>query len=101
MRTTVLVVPGCPNASMVRQRIAVALCGRSAEVELVEVADAGAAARWGMSGSRTVPLNGVDPFAVPGADPSLSCRLYRGAGGRLEGAPGVAELQRVLQTTAL
>jgi hypothetical protein len=99
MRITVLVVPGCPNASMVRERIVAALGRQSAEVELVEVADTAAAARWGMTGSPTVLLDGVDPFAVPGAAPDLSCRLYGGAGGQAEGAPSVAELRRVLQTS--
>ncbi|MFE7215888.1 organomercurial lyase [Streptomyces sp. NPDC057611] len=87
MRITVLTVPDCPNAPVIEERIARALDGRSADVELVEVADQERAARLGMTGSPTVLINGVDPFAVPGTPASLSCRLYRGAAGRVDGAP--------------
>jgi Alkylmercury lyase. len=96
MRITVLTVPDCPNGPVVRQRITAALDGRSASVDLVEVTDQGQAARWGMTGSPTVLLDGVDPFAVPGAAPSVSCRLYRGVDGRVEGSPGVEDLRRAL-----
>ncbi|MGW1884941.1 organomercurial lyase [Streptomyces sp. NPDC001970] len=96
MRITVLTVPDCPNAPVIEERIARAAAGRSVKVELVEVADQEQAARLGMTGSPTVLIDGVDPFAVPGAPASLSCRLYRGADGRVEGAPSVVELRHVL-----
>jgi len=32
----------------------------------------------------------------PGQPPSVSCRLYRDASGRADGAPSVEELRRVL-----
>jgi hypothetical protein len=79
-----------------RERIATALAGRTVPVDLVEVADQEQAAERGMTGSPTVLIDGVDPFAVPGAAPSLSCRLYRAADGTVEGAPGVADLRRAL-----
>ncbi|MCX5302800.1 organomercurial lyase [Streptomyces sp. NBC_00160] len=101
MRITVLTVPDCPNARVVEDRIARATAGRSADVELVEVADQEQAARVGMTGSPTVLINGVDPFAVPGAPASVSCRLYRGPDSRVEGAPGVADLRRALDTADL
>ncbi|WP_351231249.1 organomercurial lyase [Streptomyces sp. NPDC002133] len=96
MRITVLIVSDCPNAPVIEERIAHAAEGRGVEVELVEVADQEEAARLGMTGSPTVLIDGVDPFAVPGAPASLSCRLYRGADGRVEGAPSVVKLRRVL-----
>ncbi|MFE2587185.1 hypothetical protein [Streptomyces sp. NPDC059378] len=96
MRITVLTVPDCPNAPVIAERLARVLEGRGAVVALVEVRDAGQAERFGMTGSPTVLIDGVDPFAVPGAPSSLSCRLYRGPDGRAEGAPGVADLQRAL-----
>ncbi|MER5597980.1 hypothetical protein [Streptomyces sp. NPDC002265] len=98
MRITVLTVPDCLNAPVIGERLARALEGRGAEVTLVEVRDAGQAERFGMTGSPTVLIDGVDPFAVPGAPASLSCRLYRGPDGRAEGAPSVADLQRALDT---
>jgi hypothetical protein len=99
MRITVLTVPDCPNAQVIEERIASALAGRSADVELVEVADEGQAARLGMTGSPTVLVEGVDPFGVPGAQASVSCRLYRGPDGTVDGAPSVAELRRALGAT--
>ncbi|GGN89297.1 hypothetical protein GCM10011579_084010 [Streptomyces albiflavescens] len=96
MRITVLTVPDCPNGPVVEERLACALEGRGAEVGLVEVGDAEQAVRLGMTGSPTVLIDGVDPFAVSGAPASLSCRLYRGSDGRAEGAPSVADLRRAL-----
>ncbi|MFD8208718.1 hypothetical protein ACFV2S_20280 [Streptomyces sp. NPDC059695] len=95
-RITVLTVPGCPHAPLVRDRITVALAGRVAEVELVEVREAAEAARWGMAGSPTVLVDGVDPFGVPGEPTSVSCRLYRDEAGAVDGAPSVEALRRVL-----
>ncbi|MFI8320345.1 MULTISPECIES: organomercurial lyase [Streptomyces] len=96
MRITILTVPDCPNVPVVRERLAAALDGRAAGVELVEVSEEGDAARWGMTGSPTVLLDGTDPFAIPGAPPSVSCRLYRDAEGRTDGAPSVQALREAL-----
>lgn len=102
MRITVLTVPGCPNATVVKERIAAALAGRAAAVDLVEVTDLDQAARWGMTGSPTVLLDGVDPFAVPGAEPTVSCRLYRGtSGGPVEGSPTEDGLRQALEAAGL
>lgn len=95
-RISVLTVPDCPNAPLVRERITAALGGREAEMELVEVREEADAARWGMTGSPTVLIDGVDPFAVPGAPASVSCRLYRDESGAMEGAPTVEALRQVL-----
>ncbi|WP_275297597.1 organomercurial lyase [Streptomyces sp. CdTB01] len=96
MRITVLTVPECPNAHVVEGRLTRALDGRAADVERVEVGDPEQAARLGMTGSPTVLIDGVDPFGMPGTPASLSCRLYRGPDGRVEGAPSVADLRRAL-----
>lgn len=98
MRITVLMVPDCPNAPVVRERLARALGGRSAQVALVEVDGEEQAARLGMTGSPTVLIDGADPFAVPdaAAAASVSCRLYRHLDGTTDGAPSVADLQRAL-----
>ncbi|MGW2557667.1 alkylmercury lyase family protein [Streptomyces sp. NPDC001514] len=96
MRITVLTVPDCPNAPVIEERIARAAAGRGAAVERIEIADQEQAARLGMTGSPTVLIDGADPFAVPGAPASLSCRLYRGRDGRVEGAPSVADLRSAL-----
>lgn len=105
MRITVLTVPDCPHAPVVAERLSQALDGRDADVERIEVEDLERATRLGMTGSPTVLIDGVDPFAVPAAPASLSCRLYRGPDGRFDGAPSLADLRRALgdampQTTA-
>ncbi|WP_174447624.1 hypothetical protein [Streptomyces prunicolor] len=100
MRIKLLTVPDCPNAPVALGRIDEALDGRAAEVELIEVADEVRAARLGMTGSPTVLIDSIDPFAVAGAVASVSCRLYRGPDGRTEGAPSVADLRRALDVAA-
>ncbi|WP_329166461.1 organomercurial lyase [Streptomyces sp. NBC_01267] len=101
MRITVLTVPDCPNGPVVQARITTALGGRDAEMELVEVSEQAEAERAGMSGSPTVLLDGVDPFGSAGATPSVSCRIYRHAGGEVDGAPSVDELRTVLTAAGL
>ncbi|MGA5442347.1 alkylmercury lyase [Streptomyces griseoincarnatus] len=100
-RIAVLTVPDCPNAPLIRARIAEALQGRTLPVEWIEVNDADEATRQGMTGSPTLLLDGIDPFAHEGAAPSLSCRLYRHTDGTIDGAPAVADLRRALTASGL
>ncbi|MFD5193194.1 alkylmercury lyase family protein [Streptomyces sp. NPDC058357] len=86
----------CPNAQPALEQVTFALGGREAEVELVEVVDEAEAARLGMYGSPTILIDGTDPFAPPGAVPSLSCRLYRAADGTVAGVPDEAALRQAL-----
>lgn len=101
MRVTVLTVPQCPNALVARQRLAAALAGRPAEVELVEIPDEEQAAANGMTGSPTILFDGVDPFAVSGAVASVSCRVYQDAQGKMVGAPSVVQLREALAGAGL
>ncbi|MBT2445280.1 alkylmercury lyase [Streptomyces sp. ISL-36] len=101
MRITVLTVPDCPNGPVVRERIAAALGGRAADVELVEISEQAEAERTGMTGSPTVLIDGADPFAQAGAAPSLSCRIYRDADGKADGAPSIDELRRAIAAADL
>ena len=97
MELTLLTVPACPNAAVFEERIAAALAGRpDMVVHRRQVADEREAAKAGMHGSPTLLVDGMDPFAAPGQPPSLSCRLYRDATGRADGAPSVDALRRVL-----
>ncbi|MFE6867538.1 alkylmercury lyase [Kitasatospora sp. NPDC057692] len=100
MRITVLTVADCPNAGPAVEVVVAALDGREAEVELVEVRDEAEALGRGMYGSPTVLVDGTDPFAPPGAVPSLSCRLYRDADGTVSGVPDGAALRRALAGSA-
>jgi hypothetical protein len=61
------------------------------------IVDEADAARFGMHGSPTLLIDGVDPFAELGAPTSVSCRIYRSAEGRMEGAPSVAVLHEALE----
>ncbi|MGA5215235.1 organomercurial lyase [Streptomyces cinereoruber] len=101
MQITVLTVPDCPNGPVVRERIAAALDGRAAEVELLEITEQADAEQTGMTGSPTVLIDGTDPFAQAGAAPSVSCRIYRDADGGADGAPSVDELRRALAAAGL
>ncbi|GHG22401.1 alkylmercury lyase family protein [Streptomyces filamentosus] len=101
MRVEMLIVPDCPNGPVLKERLELALAGRT-DVELAErvVADPAEAERRGMHGSPTLLVDGRDPFAEPGTAATISCRLYVGANGRIGGAPSVEELRRVLGTPA-
>jgi hypothetical protein len=101
MRITILAVPDCPNAPVAAGRITAALAGRPASVELVEVTGEADAARLGMTGSPTILLDGVDPFAAAGAALSVSCRIYRGPDGAADGAPTVQDLAAALSAAGL
>ena len=67
MHLTVLAVPGCANAPVLEDRLAAVVGGR-AGVSLSHqvISDEDEAARWGMHGSPTLLIDGVDPFAEPG-----------------------------------
>jgi len=98
MEITVLSVPGCPNLTLLSERLAPLLKDRPdvhviyRTVEQLEQAQA-----WGMTGSPTLLINGRDPFAEPGHTASLSCRLYRTETGSLEGAPSTEQLRQALE----
>ncbi|MBR7839276.1 thioredoxin family protein [Actinospica durhamensis] len=96
MQITVLAVPECPNSALAVERVTAALGSRAARVDLVEVDDQEQAVELGMSGSPTILLDGVDPFATDATAPSLSCRLYREDDGAVSGAPSLAALNRVI-----
>lgn len=97
MELVVLVVPDCPHAGLLDGRLATVLAGRPdvtvTRQVIFTVADA---ERWGMRGSPTLLIDGVDPFAAPGQPASLACRIYRDADGKTDGAPSVQDLHDAL-----
>jgi Alkylmercury lyase len=98
MQLTVLAEPGCPNAPVLGDRLATVLDGRAGvSVTHQVVSDEAEAVRWGMHGSPTLLIDGVDPFAEPGQAPSMSCRLYRDEDGQLSGAPSVGQLRQAIE----
>jgi hypothetical protein len=98
MHLTVLAEPACPNASVLEDRLAVVLDDRAGvSVSRQVISDETEAARWGMHGSPTLLIDGVDPFADPGQPPSMSCRLYRHEQGRTSGAPSAGQLRQAIE----
>jgi hypothetical protein len=101
MLLTVLAEPTCPNAAVLNDRLAAALRGKTdVTVSHHVVASQDEAAQLNMHGSPTLLIDGVDPFAAPDQQPSLSCRLYRDEDGHVSGAPSVAQLRRVIEQAA-
>jgi hypothetical protein len=95
MRLLLLHVPDCPNTAVLESRLVPILASRPdihVTGEVITTEDQ--ALRQGMAGSPTLLLDGRDPFARPGQQPSLSCRLYPGDDGR----PGPAPSERQLLT---
>lgn len=95
---TVLAVPDCPNAPVLKERLAAATAGRS-DVSVLKrlIRDTDEAARLGMRGSPTLLVNGTDPFPAGGDAPGISCRVYRDEHGHPVAVPSVAALTRVIE----
>ena len=97
MKLEVLHVPDCPNTAMLADRLGTLITSRGdLVVEHRVIRDQTEATERGMTGSPTLLLDGVDPFAVTGAAPSMSCRLYRDEAGAVSGVPSVAQLRTAL-----
>ncbi len=97
MHLTVLAVPGGPNAPLLTGRLmAVVEDHGDVSVSHQVISDEAAAVRWGMHGSQTLLIDGVDPFASPGQPASMSCRLFADEHGRLSGAPPAGQLRQAI-----
>lgn len=93
------VIPDCPNRHAVlgMLRGALAAVGLPEHpVRVVEVSTQQQAEELGFIGSPTVLLDGVDPFAVPAAPPSLACRVFQTQGG-LRGTPEPSAIERAVR----
>jgi hypothetical protein len=99
MELVILSVPDCPNVAVLDERLRTLLVGRDdVHVMHQEVADQRDAQRWGMYGSPTLLVDGVDPFADPDASATVSCRLFRDDKGRVQRAPSLAALRAAMDT---
>ena len=83
MRVQVLHVADCPGTALLLERLSTVT---GVEPETVLVRDEQAARDLGMTGSPTMLVDGVDPFA-DGAAPALACRLYTDERGAVSGSP--------------
>jgi hypothetical protein len=97
MRLQILCMPDCPNTAVLAERLGSLLAGRP-DIQLTRhvISTEDQARQWGMTGSPTLLVDGVDPFAQAGQQFSLSCRLYLGDDGRLGPAPSARQLRAAL-----
>ncbi|MGH3259742.1 MAG: hypothetical protein ACRDOU_30825 [Streptosporangiaceae bacterium] len=95
MRLQILHVPGCPGADLLETRLAPLLAAHPGmELTRQVLVDQAGAERLGMTGSPTLLADGTDPFARPGQQPSISCRLYTDEHGRQGPAPSADQLRQ-------
>lgn len=101
VRLQILHVPECPGAEALDSRLAPLLAARP-DIQVIRqvVTTEDAARLLGMTGSPTILADGADPFARPGQQPSLSCRLYTDEHGHLGPAPTTAQLHEALSASA-
>jgi alkylmercury lyase-like protein len=91
MRLEVLHVPDCPNLLPLLERLA-QVTDLPVVTRVIET-DADAT-QFGMAGSPTLLVDGVEPFAAAGeCECGVSCRLYRDDDGRIVPAPSVEQLR--------
>ncbi|MBK3567077.1 hypothetical protein [Streptomyces sp. MBT62] len=98
MEIEVLVVADYPNQRLAEDRLRQALDDAGLTVISFTsrvIGDLADAERSGFTGSPTILINGRDPFAEPGAAPTIACRIYRTTDGPA-GAPAVDQLRQAL-----
>ncbi len=97
MHVQLLYFDECPNWQVADARLREALetLALHLEVEKVLVTTPEQADLWNFRGSPTVLIDGRDPFAQPGEQVGLSCRLYRTPDG-VAASPTVNQLVEAL-----
>jgi hypothetical protein len=98
MTLEVLHVPDCPNLPPMLNRLA-EVTDEPVTTRLIESDTE--AARFGMAGSPTLLIDGVDPFPSTqdcdcDADWGISCRLYRDQDDRIVTAPSAEQLRQAI-----
>ncbi|MEV0373715.1 hypothetical protein AB0I10_28555 [Streptomyces sp. NPDC050636] len=97
MDLVVLAVPDCPNFAAMLKHLEQVLPEDAAPPEVRVITTEEEAGRYGMHGSPTLLINGIDPFATPDTTAGVSCRIYRDDDGRTSGAPSVDQLASAFQ----
>jgi len=98
MKITIQYFEGCPHWKLADERVLTVLRGLGRKDVFVEhqlIDSPELAARVGFHGSPTILIDGRDPFASRAEPVGMTCRVYRTDEGP-QGAPTVAELQRLL-----
>jgi hypothetical protein len=95
---TIRYLDGCPSWQRARERLRAAAreVGVDLDVRLEPVETLDEARRLGLPGSPTILLEGIDPFAQPGAVPAVACRLYDTPAGPAE-VPTIDQLATALR----
>lgn len=98
---TVLYFAECPSwqTALARVHAAAGQAGVAVSVTVLAVATEQDADRLGFTGSPTILVDGVDPFAQPNVVPALACRVYPTSAG-LAGSPTVNQLVDALRQRA-
>lgn len=100
MEITLQYFDGCPNWTVLEDRIAQAVGDRTGVTftrQRIETAQD--AERLGFRGSPTVLIDGADPFTQQGAPAGLTCRMYPTPDG-LAGSPTVEQLRAAIARAA-
>jgi len=96
MDVTLLYFEGCPHWTIADERLRLVAVDRpdiTVRHQLVETPEQ--AARVGFLGSPSIQVDGVDPFAGPGAQVGLMCRLYPTPDG-FQGVPTLDQIRAAL-----
>ena len=95
-RVTLQYFDGCPNWRTTEADLRrLAAEGYDLEVELQRVDTHEQAVQWRFTGSPSILVDGVDPFAAQGSSAGLSCRVYPSSDG-LRGSPALDDLRAAL-----
>ena len=83
MKIEILYIPGCPNYEPAVERVQKTLRAEAVqgEIRLVAINSQAEANALLFPGSPTIRVNGNDVEALPGAAPTLACRLYANRSG--------------------
>jgi hypothetical protein len=90
MRVELLHVTDCPNLPLMLEHLR-----RVTDTEITthEITTDVDAAKYGMTGSPTLLIDGADPFGSPDLAAGLSCRIYRDEHGATVPVPSVCQLR--------
>ncbi|WP_020385907.1 alkylmercury lyase family protein [Kribbella catacumbae] len=95
MRLEVLHIPDCPNLSPMLRHLAEAT---DLPITTRVILNDSAAVAFGMAGSPTLLIDGVDPFPPDDCECGLSCRLYRDEDGQIVPAPSIEQLRDAINS---
>ena len=95
-RVTLRYFDGCPHWRTIEADLRrLADEGFAVDVELQRVETHEQAAQLGFTGSPSILVDGIDPFAAPGSSAGLACRVYPSPDG-LRGSPTLDDLRAAL-----